>query len=364
MGRTISTKELEEWKGAGRVCLVREGRVFDVTDFVGMHPGGEKPLKNNAGRDVTTLMTRPNPHRHSSNAYKLLEAYYVGELENGVASNGVTSNHTVSNDQPTQLNGNMTNGSSSHVKDLVDYSKPVLWQVVNLGDKYYSWTHQPISRDSLRLFHYDLLEYFSTSSWYAVPITWIPFISIVCWLAIQQWQDVSMFSSVFGGAFEMPVTCGAFPLVFFAGALLWTFVEYILHRFLFHMEPPTNSKLLIGLHFVLHGQHHKVPFHPGRLVFPPVAASVFVVLFYFILTAALPVPIAYTLMAGVIFGYICYDLTHYYLHHGSPAQGTYFQALKSYHVRHHYEIQDKGFGISSKLWDIVFDTLIPSVKAE
>ncbi|XP_022096129.1 fatty acid 2-hydroxylase-like isoform X2 [Acanthaster planci] len=258
----------------------------------------------------------------------------------------------------------MTTGGSSHYKDVVDYTKPVLWQAINLGEKYYSWTHQPVSRNSLRLFHYGLLEYFSTSSWYAVPITWIPFVTIVCWLALQQWEGVTLFSSAFGGAYEIPVPYQAFPVVFLAGVLLWTFLEYILHRFLFHMEPPTNSKFLIGLHFILHGQHHKVPFHPGRLVFPPVAASGFVIIYYFLLTAVLPVPVAYTLMAGTILGYVCYDLTHYYLHHGSPAPGSYLQALKTYHVRHHYEIQDKGFGISSKLWDIVFDTLIPDMKAQ
>ena len=56
----------------------------------------------------------------------------------------------------------------------------------------------------------------------------------------------------------MTVPYEAFPLVFLAGVLLWTFLEYMLHRFLFHMEPPPNNKVLIGLHFVLHGQHHKV----------------------------------------------------------------------------------------------------------
>ena len=59
-------------------------------------------------------------------------------------------------------------------------------------------------------------------------------------------------------ALKISVSYEAFPLVFLAGILLWTFLEYTLHRFLFHMEPPKDSKILIGLHFVLHGQHHKV----------------------------------------------------------------------------------------------------------
>ncbi|XP_033625507.1 fatty acid 2-hydroxylase-like [Asterias rubens] len=360
MGR-ISKKELDTWKAAGRLCFVRENRVYDVSEFASRHPGGEKPLKNNAGRDVTTLMDRENPHKHSSNAYKLMEQYYIGEFESETESNG---KHHV-NGQNGHLNGgttHKTNGVGKSVEDMVDYDKPVLWQVINLGEKYYEWTHIPVSRDTMRLFRYDFIEYFSTSNWYAVPLTWIPFIMMICWLAIQQWQDVWMFDSVFGGALKISVSYEAFPLVFLAGILLWTFLEYTLHRFLFHMEPPKDSKILIGLHFVLHGQHHKVPFDPGRLVFPPIASAVFVIMYYFVLTAILPVPVAYTLMGGTLLGYICYDLTHYYLHHGSPGPGTYFQELKTYHVRHHYEIQDKGFGISSKLWDIAFGTLIPSIK--
>lgn len=49
-----------------------------------------------------------------------------------------------------------------------------------------------------------------------------------------------------------------FPGLFVLGMLLWSLMEYLLHRFLFHMKPPSNSYYLITLHFILHGQHHKV----------------------------------------------------------------------------------------------------------
>ena len=82
MGR-ISKNELDALKSTGRLCFVREGKVYDVSDFASRHPGGEKPLKNNVGRDVTTLMTRENPHRHSNNAYKIIEQYFIGDFEVG-----------------------------------------------------------------------------------------------------------------------------------------------------------------------------------------------------------------------------------------------------------------------------------------
>lgn len=65
-----------------------------------------------------------------------------------------------------------------------------------------------------------------------------------------------------------------FPGLFVLGMLLWSLVEYLIHRFLFHMKPPSNSYYLIMLHFVLHGQHHKVsgaarPRHAGAVLTLP-----------------------------------------------------------------------------------------------
>lgn len=42
------------------------------------------------------------------------------------------------------------------------------------------------------------------------------------------------------------------------GLLLWPLIEYTIHRWLFHLQPPDNSPLLITLHFGIHGLHHKV----------------------------------------------------------------------------------------------------------
>lgn len=56
----------------------------------------------------------------------------------------------------------------------------------------------------------------------------------------------------------MVVPESVFIGLFVLGMLIWTLVEYLIHRFLFHMKPPSNSHYLIMLHFVMHGQHHKV----------------------------------------------------------------------------------------------------------
>lgn len=75
-----------------------------------------------------------------------------------------------------------------------------------------------------------------------------------------------------------------------------------------------------------------------RLVFPPIPAALLMLILYIPLAHILPVNIneSRALLAGALIGYIAYDLTHYYLHHGSPKPGSYFGSLKTYHVAHHF----------------------------
>ena len=49
-------------------------------------------------------------------------------------------------------------------QDLVDWQKPLLWQVGYLGEKYDEWMHQPVDRP-IRLFHSDILESLSKTAW-------------------------------------------------------------------------------------------------------------------------------------------------------------------------------------------------------
>ncbi|KAH9606934.1 hypothetical protein KSS87_009329 [Heliosperma pusillum] len=69
------------------------------------------------------------------------------------------------------------------------------------------------------------------------------------------------------------------------------------------------------------------------------------------------------LFGGVLMGYVMYDITHYYLHHGQPSTGV-SKKLKSYHLNHHYRLRTKGFGITSSFWDIVFGTKPPPKATE
>uniref|UniRef100_A0A8B9Q253 Fatty acid 2-hydroxylase n=1 Tax=Apteryx owenii TaxID=8824 RepID=A0A8B9Q253_APTOW len=249
-------------------------------------------------------------------------------------------------------------------QDLVDWRKPLLWQVGYLGEKYDEWVHQPVDRP-IRLFHSDFVEALSKTAWYVVFLVWTPVVLYLSWVSYTSLAqgNTRLFSS-FTTEYSIPVHKYYFPFIFLLGMFLWSLVEYLIHRFVFHMKPPASNYYLITLHFLLHGQHHKSPFDSSRLVFPPVPASLVVGFFYGVLRLLLPEVLGLSLFVGGLCGYVVYDMMHYYLHYGSPKKGTYLYGLKAYHVKHHFEHQKSGFGISTRFWDYPFRTLIPEETFE
>ena len=67
---------------------------------------------------------------------------------------------------------------------LIDWSKPIVWQVPKLGDKYFNWVHVPVDTH-MRLFQSDFVEYFSQCAWYIVPMFWIPVMLVLITLSYK-----------------------------------------------------------------------------------------------------------------------------------------------------------------------------------
>uniref|UniRef100_A0A182QAY3 Cytochrome b5 heme-binding domain-containing protein n=1 Tax=Anopheles farauti TaxID=69004 RepID=A0A182QAY3_9DIPT len=57
--------------------IVLYDRVYDITNFLRLHPGGHDVLVENAGRDCTIAFLNAG---HSAMALKWLELYEIGEL--------------------------------------------------------------------------------------------------------------------------------------------------------------------------------------------------------------------------------------------------------------------------------------------
>jgi sterol desaturase/sphingolipid hydroxylase (fatty acid hydroxylase superfamily) len=140
--------------------------------------------------------------------------------------------------------------------------------------------------------------------------------------------------------------------LFMLGILMWTLLEYVVHRYVFHYEPKTRIGKM--LHFIIHGVHHDYPNDASRLVMPPIVSVPMAVLFYFVFTFAFR-SFAPQISAGFAFGYVCYDTIHFATHHFAM-KSRVGQWLKHYHLRHHYKDDEAGYGVSSPLWDYVFGT--------
>ena len=197
----------------------------------------------------------------------------------------------------------------------------------------------------IRLFKSDFLEFFTHVTPIAILIIWIP-----VGIYFLYSEIVTGYAQQNGWLY--------FPVAMIIGAFLWTFAEYMLHRFLFHFEP--KDEKLQRIFFLFHGVHHAQPQCKTRLVMPPAVSIPMGIitywLMYLIFAAVLGLPHWLgPVMCGFLVGYLFYDLTHYATHHFAMRDGIW-KWLKRYHMQHHYKTPEMRYGVSSPLWDIIFRT--------
>ncbi len=137
------------------------------------------------------------------------------------------------------------------------------------------------------------------------------------------------------------------------GYAFWTLTEYWLHRTVFHFEP--EHWLGARLHWMIHGVHHDHPNDPLRLVMPPSASVPLALAFYGAFWLVLGADAATAFAAGFLAGYLAYDMVHYHVHHHRPRTWA-GRKLRELHMRHHFQDDETGFGVSAPWWDLVFGT--------
>lgn len=199
------------------------------------------------------------------------------------------------------------------------------------------------SQESVRMFKSNLLESLSKVHFTVPLFIFLPVIGYFIW------QDFAVHNSSIGGFF----------LWFVVGLAIWTFTEYFLHRFVFHTELP--GKIGRRIHFIFHGVHHDYPSDKLRLVMPPSVSIPLALLFYWLFSLVLTEVRLYAFFPGFLIGYLFYDIGHYAIHHFNFKGGIWKQ-IKQHHMLHHYQNPEKGFGVSSKLWDLILFSDFPAKK--
>lgn len=74
--RTYMREEVACHTAAEDCWLIVDGKVYDVSGYVGEHPGGDAILKN-AGKDSTKGFQGP---QHPSRVFEQIDEYYIGDL--------------------------------------------------------------------------------------------------------------------------------------------------------------------------------------------------------------------------------------------------------------------------------------------
>jgi len=141
--------------------------------------------------------------------------------------------------------------------------------------------------------------------------------------------------------------------LFLIGLLAFTLIEYIAHKYLFHIT--VNSESRKKFQYTIHGVHHDYPKDKKRLAMPPILsitiATILLLVFRLIMG-----DFAYVFLPGFLMGYAGYLFVHYIVHAYQPPK-NFFKILWIHHGIHHYKEPERAFGVSSPLWDLVFRTM-------
>jgi dihydroceramide fatty acyl 2-hydroxylase len=187
------------------------------------------------------------------------------------------------------------------------------------------------------MFESRLLDFFSRVHPAVPPLLFVPGIVVMAtWSLAQQSAAATVGLAV-------------------AGYALWTLFEYWLHRLVFHFEPEHGAGA--RLHWIIHGIHHEHPNDPLRLVMPPAVSVPLAAIVFGVLYLAFGERYAPGLAVGFFTGYVVYDMLHYYLHHFTP-RSRLGRTLRERHMRHHFQDDTRGFGISAPYWDELFGTSV------
>ncbi|HET8597935.1 MAG TPA: sterol desaturase family protein [Castellaniella sp.] len=138
----------------------------------------------------------------------------------------------------------------------------------------------------------------------------------------------------------------ALVLAAFLGFLAWSFVEYAMHRFVFHGLQPFRR---------WHEEHHR---RPAALIGSSTLVSLcaFAGLVFWPLSAATGPWIALAATLGMGAGYLLYVTVHHGAHHWKAREGSWMRARKRDHARHHRPGASGWYGVTTPFWDHVFHT--------
>jgi sterol desaturase/sphingolipid hydroxylase (fatty acid hydroxylase superfamily) len=134
-----------------------------------------------------------------------------------------------------------------------------------------------------------------------------------------------------------------------AGAALWTFIEYALHRFVLHRRNVFST---------MHARHHA---SPRAFIGTPtwVSLSVLAGTVFLPVWAMSSLNVASGVGSGVALGFLWYGILHHAIHHRRPRLiASLVLTATQRHRLHHHTARRGNFGVTTPMWDWLFRTAL------
>jgi sterol desaturase/sphingolipid hydroxylase (fatty acid hydroxylase superfamily) len=141
-----------------------------------------------------------------------------------------------------------------------------------------------------------------------------------------------------------PVSPPAIVALFLAGFFLWSFSEYVFHRWLYHPES--------GIFGSGHRMHHDE--EQAYVAMPFFVSGIAVLGMWYVIAVWGKFPSFSALLAGWMAGFVLYSWVHH-AHHHWTLKSVWMRKLRAYH-RVHHRFPDRNFGVTMRFWDRVFGT--------
>lgn len=148
---------------------------------------------------------------------------------------------------------------------------------------------------------------------------------------------------------------------FAAGIVAWTYIEYLVHRYILHGSFPDGAGIRHYLHKLfdhLHEEHHARPWD-GRHVNGTLKDTWIFVLPAAALSWLAPAYTVPVLVAGILQSYIGEEWVHHSVHF-CRFRNPYFRYIKRHHLYHHSPHgSEAGYGLTNDVWDMLMNTHYP-----
>jgi len=105
-----------------------------------------------------------------------------------------------------------------------------------------------------------------------------------------------------------------------------------------------------------HLLHHSFPNMKNKLAISVHKILLYFIVFYAFYSLFLSQVQIIILLSGLLISITFYDIVHYWCHFGYQTNIAWINHLRRNHLKHHYRDQNKGFGVTSTIWDKVFGT--------